>query len=68
MKDDVIFNSEIVSLQNSGVVFNACRNAVNSHGVVKEDLLDRVSVVPSGVGRLTKAQLLEGAVYLKGQC
>lgn len=64
MSEHAEFREEIASLQGHGVAFNACRNAMNSHGVVDDDLLDGVGVVPSGVGRLTKAQL-DGAIYLK---
>lgn len=58
------FSDQVRGLQSRGVVFRACRNAMNSRNLSEEALTNGVSPVPSGVGRIVKAQL-EGAVYFK---
>lgn len=59
------FSQQITQLQQQGVQFRACRNAMNMFEVEEKDLIQGVTIVPSGVGRIVKAQL-DGYVYFKG--
>ena len=58
------FTDQITELQTQGVVFHACQNAMNSFDIQASDLVNSATPVPSGVGRIVKAQL-EGSVYFK---
>lgn len=58
------FYDRVKQLQLQGVVFHTCKNAMKMFDVLDADLLDNVTPVPSGVGRIIKAQL-EGSVYFK---
>lgn len=58
------FSDRIVRLQQQGVQFEACRNAMKKFGIEDKDLLADITPVPSGVGRIVKAQL-GGYVYFK---
>lgn len=62
--DKAYFSERIIELQTQGVVFRACQNAMNKFNLTEEDLLAEVTTVPSGVGRIVKAQL-EGSAYFK---
>ncbi|WP_458208621.1 DsrE family protein [Haladaptatus sp. NG-SE-30] len=57
--DDNEFESQIVSLQDRGVTFRACGNAMEMLGLTKDDLLPGVERVPSGVGELARLQALD---------
>ncbi len=59
------YEEQISELQARGVVFHACRNAMSMFNVTDEELISDATPVPSGVGRIVKAQI-EGSVYLKG--
>jgi intracellular sulfur oxidation DsrE/DsrF family protein len=59
------FSERIKELQFKGVVFRTCRNAMNTFDIQDNLLLEDVTPVPSGVGRIVRAQL-EGSVYFKG--
>lgn len=56
--------NEIKNLQEDGVVFRGCHNAMMKHHITEVDLLDDVRVVTSGIGHIVKAQL-RGAIYIK---
>lgn len=58
------FSERIKELQSKGVLFHTCRNAMNKYDIHDDALLDSVTPVPSGVGRIIKAQL-EGSIYFK---
>lgn len=47
-----------------GIVFAACNNAMNSHGIKREDLFSFVTVVPAGVVELADRQA-DGYAYIK---
>lgn len=51
-------------LNDYGVQFVACRNALNTHHILKEDLSAFVSVVPAGVVELVEKQS-SGYAYIK---
>lgn len=58
------YSYEIKKLQEVGVLFRGCRNAMKMHHITDTELLDAITVVPSGIGHIVKMQL-EGAVYVK---
>ena len=51
-------------LAEEGILFAACRNAMNGRGITKEDLLPFVTVVPAGVVELADLQE-QGYAYIK---
>jgi intracellular sulfur oxidation DsrE/DsrF family protein len=57
--DDNEFADLIASLQDRGVTFRACGNAMDMLGLTKDDLLSGVERVPSGVGELARLQALD---------
>ncbi len=65
VKEKTEFEERIKELQSNNVIFHACRNAMNTFRLQEDSLLENVTAVPSGVGRIVKAQL-EGSVYFKG--
>ena len=57
--DDNEFADQIASLQDRGVTFRACGNAMEMLGLTKDDLLSGVERIPSGVGELARLQALD---------
>ena len=49
----------VTSLQERGVTFRACGNAMEMLGLTEDDLIDGVEPVPSAVGELARLQELE---------
>lgn len=64
LKDPDIFVAKIEQLSGRGVQFAACANSLQSLGILSEDLLEFVEVVPAGVGELVKKQAL-GWAYIR---
>ena len=62
--EDNEFYDLLTSLQERGVTFRACGNAMEMLGLAEEDLIDGVEPVPSAVGELARLQELEFA-YIK---
>lgn len=58
------FFDRINSLQDRGVTFRACQNAMAMFELTEDDLIDGVEIVPSGVGELARLQEL-GFGYIK---
>ncbi|WP_135825133.1 DsrE family protein [Halorussus ruber] len=58
------FRETITSLQDRGVEFRACGNAMDALDLTKADLVDGVEPVPSAVGELARLQEL-GYGYIK---
>lgn len=56
--------SGIEDLPTDVVTFKACQNALNGQGIAKEDLVDRIQVVPAGVIEIINQQAL-GFSYIK---
>lgn len=56
--DDNEFADIIEMLQEQGVTFRACENAMEHLDLTEDDLLPGVEPVPSGVGELTRLQQL----------
>jgi intracellular sulfur oxidation DsrE/DsrF family protein len=59
-----VYTERIELLARSGVRFVACANSLRSMGLEREQLLELVEVVPSGVGELTRRQA-EGWAYIR---
>ncbi|WP_440009393.1 DsrE family protein [Halomicrococcus sp. SG-WS-1] len=57
--EDNEFYDLVTSLQERGVAFRACGNAMEALGLTKDDLIDGVEPVPSAVGELARLQELE---------
>jgi hypothetical protein len=53
------FYDLINSLQDRGVAFRACRNAMNALDVSEDELLEGIEPVPSGVGEVARLEELE---------
>ncbi|WP_225335996.1 DsrE family protein [Halomicrobium urmianum] len=53
------FADLINSLQERGVTFRACENAMDMFDLTEDDLLDGVETVPSAVGELARLQELD---------
>ncbi|WP_315072101.1 DsrE family protein [uncultured Clostridium sp.] len=51
-------------LNNKGIKFVACNNALKTFNIKQEDLIDFVYVVPAGVLELVEKQM-EGYAYIK---
>jgi len=58
------FGAMFKELAEKQVAFCACANALNNFEIHKEELLDFVTVVTSGVGELVKKQA-EGWAYIR---
>lgn len=68
LKEQAVANlkmiTELTELSKEGVVFAACRNALNKFAISEEVLLPFVQVVPAGVIEIVKRQE-EGYSYIK---
>jgi uncharacterized protein len=51
-------------LSATGVEFRICQNSMNALRLTQKDLIDKVSVVPSGVAEIARLQAREGFVYI----
>jgi uncharacterized protein len=59
------YDHAVLSLINRGVEFRVCAATLGARKVAKEDLIDAVSIVPSGISEIARLQLKEGYAYLK---
>lgn len=57
-------NSKIEKLNEKGVKFVACNNALNAHKIEPSNIMNHVSVVPAGVLELVEKQS-EGYAYIR---
>ena len=48
-----------------GVEFRICQNSMNALRLTRNDLIDKVQVVPSGVAEIARLQAREGYVYIR---
>jgi uncharacterized protein len=48
-----------------GVDFHICQNSMNALKLSKGDLIDKVTVVPSGVAEIARLEAREGYVYIR---
>ena len=58
------YQEQIKELAAQGVRFVACANSLRQAGIPKEVLLERIAVVPAGVGELVRKQA-EGWAYIR---
>lgn len=58
------YADRIRALAEDGVEFNGCENSLEGYGIDESELLEPVTVVPSGVGEIAKRQA-EGYGYIK---
>lgn len=56
---------DVQELDAAGVEFRVCAETLDAKKVVKDSLLDEVSIVPSGISEIVRLQLKEGYAYLK---
>ena len=61
---DSVHREQIETLLNRGVRFKQCHNTIDGTDIVKDNLIDGVELVPSGVGELTRLQNA-GYAYIK---
>ena len=59
------YDHAVLTLVDRGVEFRVCAATLGARSIAKEDLLDAVSVVPSGISEIARLQLKEGYAYLK---
>lgn len=64
VKNDSEISTRMRALNEQGVVFVACNNALNMFDIKKEDIFDFVEVVPAGVVELIDRQA-EGFAYIR---
>jgi len=59
------YDYAVESLVERGVEFRACAATLTARNLAKDQLLDSVSVVPSGISEVARLQVKEGYAYLK---
>lgn len=64
LKKESEWEQQINELLENGVVIAACQNALNAQKIIKEDLIEQITIVPAGVVELVIRQN-EGFAYIK---
>jgi len=64
LKSPDTYVEQIERLKKLGVKFAACSNTMRQRGITKEELVELVQIVPSGVGELVKKQA-QGWAYIR---
>ncbi len=59
------FSAWVDDLTVQGVEFRVCQQAMDYFKVTKDQMLDSVTVVPSGVGEIARLQSQEGFGYIR---
>ncbi len=59
------YDPAVLSLAERGVAFRVCAATLGARKIPKEELLDPVAVVPSGISEIARLQIKEGYAYLK---
>jgi uncharacterized protein len=59
------FSAWVDDLTIQGVEFRVCQQAMDYFKVTKDQMLDSVTVVPSGVGEIARLQSQEGFGYIR---
>jgi uncharacterized protein len=59
------FSAWVDDLSVQGVEFRVCQQAMDYFKVTKDQMLDAVTVVPSGVGEIARLQSQEGFGYIR---
>ena len=55
----------VEQLTAKGVEFRVCQNSLSAYKLMKEDLVDKVRIVPSGVAEIARLQNREGYAYIR---
>ena len=59
------FDYAVLNLVERGVEFRVCAATLSARKIAKEDILEEVLIVPSGVSEIARLQLKQGYAYLK---
>ena len=59
------YAADVQELDAAGVGFRVCAETLDAKKVSKDDLLDEVSIVPSGISEIVRLQIKDGYAYLK---
>lgn len=59
------FAEWVDQLAAKGVEFRICQNSLAAYKLTKEDLVDKVRIVPSGVAEIARLQNREGYAYIR---
>jgi intracellular sulfur oxidation DsrE/DsrF family protein len=59
------FAEWVDQLSAKGVEFRICQNSMNAYKLTREDLVDKVQIVPSGVAEIARLQNREGYAYIR---
>lgn len=59
------FADWVEQLAARGVQFRICRNSMDAMALTKGDLIDKVTIVPSGVAEIARLEAREGYVYIR---
>jgi len=59
------FAEWVDQLTAKGVEFRVCQNSMSAYKLTKEDLVDKVKIVPSGVAEIARLQSREGYAYIR---
>ena len=60
-----LFDPAVLGLAERGVEFRACAATLDAREIEKDDLVDSVTIVQSGISEIARLQLKEGYAYLK---
>jgi len=59
------YDPAVRNLTERGVEFRLCADTLGARSIAREDVLDTVLVVPSGISEIARLQLKESYAYLK---
>lgn len=59
------YDPAVLNLLEKDVEFRVCAATLSAREIARDDLLDRVSIVPSGISEIARLQIKEGYAYLK---
>lgn len=59
------YDHRVLTLADRGVEFRVCAATLGAKEISKEDLVESVVIVPSGISEIARLQLKEGFAYLK---
>lgn len=59
------FDPAVLSLVEKGVEFRVCAETLGARNIDREDVLDAVVIIPSGITEIVRLQNQEGYAYLK---
>lgn len=59
------YDQAVRNLAERGVEFRLCADTLGARSIAREDVLDTVAIVPSGISEIARLQLKESYAYLK---